>query len=156
MAQETYLKELNMICEYLNNWFWREKIAGTFDVTAGSIDVPSLKDGQYYRIIGSVFNEGIHIYPSSDLKAEEFKGEVWAMVIPEDIIALASDLHSWLAEYGTAGSEALSPYSSESFNGYSYSKNAGGGADASGAGANSWQNAFSYRLIPYRRLRGAT
>lgn len=156
MAQETYLKELNMICEYLNNWFWRDKIAGEFEVSGGSITVPSLQNGQYYRIIGSVFNEGIHIYPSTDLKEEDFKGEVWSMVIPQDIIDLASDLHDWLTEYGTASSEALSPYTSESFNGYSYSKNAGGGSDASGAGANSWQNAFSYRLIPYRRLRGAT
>ena len=156
MAKETYLKELNMICEYLNNWFWRDKIAGEFEVSGGSITVPSLQNGQYYRIIGSVFNEGIHIYPSTDLKEEDFKGEVWSMVIPQDIIDLASDLHDWLTEYGTASSEALSPYTSESFNGYSYSKNAGGGSDASGAGANSWQNAFSYRLIPYRRLRGAT
>lgn len=154
MAQETYLTELNMICEYLNNWFWRDKIAGKFEVIGGSIDVPSLKNGQYYRIIGSVFNEGIHIYPSTDLKEEEFEGQVWSMVIPQDIIDLASDLHEWLAKYGTAGSDAMSPYTSESFNGYSYSKSTG--ADASGAGANGWQNVYAPRLLPYRRLRGAS
>ena len=155
MAQETYLKELNMICEYLNNWFDKDRYAGDFSIAGGSVSVDALKNGQYYRIIGSVFNEGIHVYPSTDLTDEDFKGEVWSMVIPQDIIDLASDLHSWLATYGSAGSEALSPYASESFNGYSYSKSVGG-SDASGAGANSWQNAFSYRLIPYRRLRGAT
>lgn len=156
MADNTFLKELDMICAYLNNWFWREKVQGNFAIVDGAIDVPSLKEGQYFRIIGSIFNEGVHIYPTDDLKDEEFEGEVWSMVIPQDIIDLASDLHDWLTEYGTASSEALSPYTSESFNGYSYSKNAGGGSDASGAGANSWQNAFAYRLIPYRRLRGAT
>ena len=155
MAQDTYLKELNLICEYLNNFFWRQKISGDFSISGGSMEIPALKEGQYFRILGSIFNEGIHIYPASDLKDEEFKGQVWAMVIPEDIIALASDLHEWLAEYGQAGSEALSPFTSESFAGYSYSKNAGG-ADASGAGSNSWQAVFASRLIPYRRIRGAS
>lgn len=155
MADNTYLKELNLICTYLNNWFWRDKYEGDFTISDGSISLDSLKEGQYFRIVGSIFNEGIHIYPASDLKDEEFKGQVWGMVIPEDIISLASDLNEWLAKYGTAGSEALSPYTSESFNGYSYSKNAGG-SDGSGAGSNSWQSAFASRLMPYRRLRGAT
>lgn len=151
---ETHLKELNMICAYLNNWFWREKMQGNFTIEDGVIPVDSLKDGQYFRIIGSIFNEGIHLYPTSDLKDEEFEGQIWSMVIPQDIIDLASDLHEWLAKYGTAGSDAMSPYTSESFNGYSYSKSTG--ADASGAGANGWQNVYAPRLLPYRRLRGAS
>lgn len=155
MAQDIYLKELNLICEYLNNFFWRQKISGNFIISGGTMEIPALKEGQYFRIIGSTFNEGIHIYPASDLKDEEFKGEVWAMVIPQDIIALASDLHDWLDAYGSATSAANSPYNSESFSGYSYSKSTGADA-SSGAGANSWQAAFNSRLLPYRRLRGAT
>ena len=72
MAQETYLKELNMICEYLNNWFDRDRYAGDFSIAGGSVSVDALKNGQYYRIIGSVFNEGIHVYPSTDLTDEDF------------------------------------------------------------------------------------
>lgn len=155
MANNTYLKELNLICEYLNNFFWRQKIEGIFSIADGSVVIPALKEGQYYRILGSIFNEGIHIYPSSDLTDEEFKGQVWAMVIPQDIIALASDLHDWLEQYGVVGSEALSPYTSESFNGYSYSKSAGGDS-SSATGSNSWQSVFASRLIPYRRTRGAS
>lgn len=154
MANDIHLTEINLICDYCNNYFWREKIAGDFTISGGSINVPSLQNGQYFRITGSVFNEGIHIYPASDLTDEEFKGVIWAMAIPKDIIALASDLHDWLGKYGSADSEALSPFDSESFGNYSYNKGSDSASDGS-VSANSWQGAFASRLIPYRRLRGA-
>ena len=149
-------KMLTLICDYLNNYFWRSKIEGTFTIENGSVSIPSLKENQYYRIVGSIFNEGIHKYPSSDLEDEEFEGQVWAMAIPQDIIALASDLDEWLTKYGDVGSEALSPFTSESFAGYSYSKNAGGSDASSATGSNSWQSVFASRLMPYRRTRGAS
>jgi hypothetical protein len=46
----------------------------------------------------------------------------------------------------------MSPFTSESFGGYSYSK--GGGSDASGKGQNTWQGAFKARLNAYRRMKG--
>ena len=53
-------KMLTEICDYLNNYFWRLKIVGEFKIENGSITVEQLKDGQYFRIVGSLFNDGVH------------------------------------------------------------------------------------------------
>lgn len=143
---------LTEICEYLNNYFWEKKISGKFSISEGSITVPTLKNGQYFRIVGSTFNDGVHIYPASDLKAEEFNGAIWAMAVPATVIAIASDIKDWQDLYGGADSSAMSPFNSESFDGYSYSKSGSGNANS---GSNStWQDVFGGRLNKYRRLRG--
>lgn len=144
---------LTEICDYLNNYFWDKKIDGKFTISGGSIDVPALKEGQYFRIIGSTFNDGVHIYPASNLKNEEFEGSIWAMAVPATVIAIASDIKEWQTKYGGADSDAMSPFTSESFAGYSYSKSGSGNANS---GSNiTWQDVFGGRLNKYRKLRGA-
>lgn len=146
-------RTLTEVCTYLNNFFWEKKIRGTFHIKDGAIEVSALKDGQYFCISGSTFNNGVHLYPATDLKDEDFEGEVMAMAVPETVIALASDIEAWQAKYGTVNSTNMSPFTSESFSTYSYSKQVGGGA---GGGSNTtWMDAFRDRLNPYRRLRGA-
>lgn len=144
---------LTEICEYLNNYFWQKKITGAFTISEGSIQIPALKEGQYFRIIGSTFNDGVHLYPATDLTDEEFEGAIWAMAVPSTVIAIASDIKEWQTLYGGADSSAMSPFNSESFGGYSYSKS-GSGNENSGSNA-SWQDVFGGRLNKYRRLRGA-
>ena len=147
-------KTLTAICDYLNNYFWRQKIEGKFIIQNGHITVPALKEGQYFRIIGSTFNDGVHKYVATEvLTDEEFTGAVWSMAVPQTVIDLASDIESWMQLYGSVDSPALSPYNSESFGNYSYSKD--GGAGSISGKANTWQNVFAARLAPYRRLRGA-
>ena len=141
---ETVLTEM---CEYLNNYFGVKKIEGTFVIADGSLEVDGLKDGQYFRIMGSTFNNGVHLCPENDLTDEEFKGSVWLMAVPQTVISLAADIAAWQAKFGQATSDAMSPFNSESFSGYSYSKNSAGGAM-------SWQDAFASRLSKYRKLRG--
>lgn len=144
---------LTEICEYLNNYFWEKKISGNFTISDGAIEAIGLKDGQYFRIIGSTFNDGVHIYPATDLKDEEFEGSVWAMAVPATVIAIASDIKEWQTKYGGADSDAMSPFNSESFAGYSYSKSGSGNANS---GSNiTWQDVFGGRLNKYRKLRGA-
>ena len=112
-----------------------------------------MKAGQYFRIQGSTFNDGVHKYPideSNKLVNEQFNGTIWAMAVPQTVIALAADIKTWQAAYGAPTSAALSPYNSESFSGYSYSKDSSG---ISG-GSMSWQDAFAGRLNKYRKLRG--
>ena len=75
------------------------------------------------------------------------------MAVPQTVIAIASDIKDWQTKYGTASSDAMSPFNSESFNGYSYSKS--GSGNANGGSNVSWQDAFGGRLNKYRRLRGA-
>lgn len=144
---------LTEICEYLNNYFWEKKISGNFTISDGAIDAVGLKDGQYFRIIGSTFNDGVHIYPATDLTDEIFEGSIWAMAVPATVITIASDINEWQTKYGGADSDAMSPFTSESFAGYSYSKSGSGNANS---GSNiTWQDVFGGRLNKYRKLRGA-
>lgn len=145
-------KMLTEVCDYLNNYFWRQKIAGKFTIEEGSIVIPQLKEGQYFRIVNSIFNDGVHQYPVSDLTDEEFEGEIWSMAVPQTVVDLASDIADWQSEYGSAKSEAMSPYTSESFGNYSYSKSAGG-AGGTGSASSGWQGVFANRLNKWRRLR---
>lgn len=144
---------LTEMCEYLNNYFLEKKITGTFTIENGILTVGDLKEGQYFRIQGSTFNDGVHKYPITNdnkLIDESFNGTIWAMAVPQTVIALVADIKAWQAQYGAPTSAALSPFNSESFSGYSYSK---GGSGSSG-GAMTWQDAFAGRLNKYRKLRG--
>ena len=144
---------LTEVCEYLNNYFWEKKIVGKFTITNGNINVAGLKDGQYFRVMGSTFNNGVHLYPSSVLKDEEFEGSIWLMAVPATVIDLVLQINEWQNKYGSPTSSAMSPYNSESFAGYSYSKSVGS-LDSSGNNTNSWQSVFASKLAPYKRLRG--
>ena len=147
---------LTEVCEYLNNYFWEKKIAGHFLIHEGDISINGIKEGQYFRIIGSTFNDGVHKYPIDTEEAplidEEFDGFIWTMAVPATVIAISSDIGKWQDEYGSADSAAMSPFNSESFSTYSYSKSGSGNANS---GSNTtWQDVFGGRLNKYRKLRG--
>lgn len=144
---------LTQICQDIHNWFDRNqpKWYGSFTISAdGTITHPGmvLKQGQYIRVIGSTFNDGVHLYPASDAVAEDFEGAIWAMAVPPAVIALAEKIQMWIDKYGGVDSVAMSPYTSESFGGYSYSKNAAGGVD----GVGTWRSVFAGDLNPWRKL----
>ena len=140
---------LTEICQYLRNWFVRERHSGTYTIKGGSLTTDFLQDGQCYRIVGSVFNDGVHIYKSYTLMDETFKGEVWGMAVPKEIIDLAREIEDWVK----SNQEALnSPYVSESFGGYSYSFGSVGGASSGSSGVPGWQSHFADRLAPWRKI----
>ena len=150
-------KSLTELCAELNNYFPVKKIGGKFAVEGGAItgiERLNLQDGQYYRVIGSVFNDGVH--KSTDVLTDEtsFVGQVWSMAVPQAVIDLSLDIAAWNTKYGGVDSPVMSPYNSESFGGYSYSKSAGGAGAGGAQSANSWQSAFASRLSKWRRLRG--
>lgn len=145
-------KTLTAVCEYLNNYFWRSKIVGSFTIENGTLEVPTLKSGQYFRVIGSLLNDGVYRYPATGLIDEDFNGAIWSMAVPPAVIDLVSDIEEWQEKYGGIDSENMSPFNSESFGGYSYSKSSSSGSMGSG-NTNSWQGVFASRLAPYRRLR---
>lgn len=145
------------LCQELRNWFDRDmkKWSGDFAVENGELSGFSelLKTGQYFRVIGSVFNDGVHKYGDADLADETFTGSVWAMAVPPAVIALSSDIDAWIAKYGSGDAVARSPFNSESFGGYSYSKSAGGSSgDSSGSKGGSWKAAFAYDLNRWRKI----
>lgn len=106
---------LEQVLRHLNNWFLVEIREGTFTVENGSIALPFLLTNQYFRICGSVFNDGLHQYPVTDLTDETFTGTVWVLAVPKAVLVLAEDIAAWEEKNGEA---VLSPYTSESFGGY--------------------------------------
>ena len=139
---------LEQVLMNIRNWFPVKGgiHSGAFTIKDGGITLPFLADGQYFRICGSVFNDGLHQYNVLDLTDETFTGTIWALAIPQPIIDLANEIKEWQVK----NSDALSsPYSSESFGGYSYSK----ATNSETGGAETWQSHFKQQLSAWRKIR---
>lgn len=157
---------LTEVCAELRNWFAQTKYFGTITIEDNAVyitskrgifvtgDIPVrdyIQTGQYFRIIGSLFNDGVYEMPPSTLKDETFEGAIWAMAVPPAVIALSDEISAWRHKYEAEDSGALSPYMSESFGGYSYSK---GSSASAGGGRNTatWQSVFASRLDQWRKV----
>ena len=140
------LEELMRECR---NWFKVPDGAysGTFTIKDGSITLPFLVYGQYFRIVGSVFNDGVYEYGNVYLQDETFEGAIWALSVPPAFIKLSEEIKSWRDQYENA---ANSPFQSESFAGYSYTKSSANGN--SGGSVTGWQGVFASRLNKWRKL----
>lgn len=140
------LEELMRECR---NWFVIPNGVhlGTFAIKDGSIALPFLAMGQYFRIIGSVFNDGVYQYGADSLTDETFNGVVWALSVPAAFVSLADDVEAWRNKYENA---ANSPFQSESFAGYSYTKSSAIGN--SGGSVTGWQSVFAARLNKWRKI----
>ena len=72
------------------------------------------------------------------------------MGVSRDFEELCNDISAWREKNEAADSANMSPFSSESFGGYSYSK---GSSGSSGGGSGvTWQDQFRARLNTYRRI----
>lgn len=142
---------LERLLACMHNWFLLPDgvHVGTYSIEQGSITLPFLRDGQYFRVIGSVFNDGLHKYPCSDLSDETFEGAIWALAIPKAVVALSEDIAKWQEKNGEA---AASPYQSESFGGYTYTMRSGNNGTSA---FNGWQSAFRDRMKEWRKIKGA-
>ena len=150
---------LSELCHELKNWFDRgqPRFIGGFDIVDGRITSDEfndkIQDGQYFRIIGSVFNDGVYCFNSKlALHDESFAGAIWLMAVPPEVVELSNEIADWCAMYAGVDSSAMSPYNSESFGGYSYSKSSGGSGNGSKSNPSSWQSAFSNRLNRWRKI----
>lgn len=142
------------VCKYLKNWFDRnqKKHIGVIKISGGELEnTYDLKSGQYYRIVGSVLNDGIYKHPFNTLTDEVFDGAIWEMAIPQAFLSLCDDIEAWKNKYAAADSTALSPFNSESFGGYSYSKSSGAN-DTAKDKSGTWQGVFGARLAPWRKI----
>lgn len=132
---------LDEICGSIHNYFESDVLSGEFEIVGGSIAL-DLKDGQYFRVVGSAFNDGVWCYPAVEMIDETFDGEIWAMNVPRDFLKIANEIKDWQTTNGNVGA-----YQSESFGGYSYQRATNGNGKAVG-----WQDAFSDRLKRWRKL----
>ena len=136
---------LETVLMYLNNWFVVGRYDDTYTIEDGKLTLPFLAIGQYFRVFGGLFNDGLHQYPAADLMDETFDGTIWALAVPKAVISLSEEISAWNEKNGAAG-----PYSSESFGGYSYTR-----ATKSNGQAVGWQDVFAARLSPWKKPPGS-
>ena len=131
------LEELMRECR---NWFVAPNGVhlGTFTIEDGSIALPFLVIGQYFRV---------YQYGTGGLTDETFDGAVWALAVPAAFISLVEDVEAWRDKYESA---ANSPFQSESFAGYSYTKSSAN--SNSGGSVTSWRGVFASRLNKWRKI----
>lgn len=142
------------VFQYLRNWFDRNqpKYYGKFTIENGAlVGDYKIATGQFYRIMGSALNDGVYKYGSEEeLDDEVFEGAIWLMAVPKDVRNLIAEIDMWQEKYGGIDSANMSPYQSESFGGYSYSKASGGSTSSSSVPT--WQSVFADRLGRYKKL----
>lgn len=132
-----------MVMKHIKNFFpdTSKQMSGRFVVSSGAVDpFPSLLDGQYVLIEGSILNDGVWNGGFTTLRDEEFNGVVTPLKVPHDFVMLVGEIESWIAENGS------NPYVSESFGGYSYTRATGS------HGVQSWSEVFATRLNAWRKL----
>lgn len=141
---------INDFCEEVNNYFEQTRIFGKFEIINGNMDLNryGIQEGQYIRVVGSVFNDGVYQYPippENELVDEKFDGAIWVMAVPSSVVTQIEEVNQWEA---MNQSTLNSPYQSESFGGYSYmlkAENAEGGLN--------WQTHFRRKLDRWRKVR---
>ena len=141
---------LETVLIHLKNWFVvpRGVHEGIYTIENSTLELSFLQKGQYYRICGSVFNDGLHKYgdPADKLQNETFTGAVWALAIPAAVVELSAKIEEWQTKNGDA---VASPFTSESFGGYSYTK----ATDSKTGTVATWETVFRSQLNPFRKLR---
>ncbi len=157
-AGDVSLLMIYNVCKYCKNFFFRHDniYTGAFSISNGELTgncdgqsvtlADMVKSGQYYLIAGSDLNDSIHQCGRDTLEDELFYGNVYPLSIPKAFISLVQEIADWQTKNGE---KVTSPFSSESFGGYSYTKASGLSSES---GAASWQDAFRGRLISYRKI----
>ena len=136
---------LTELCAELRNYFVVSIHEGRFTINGGKIaPLDFIQENQYFRIVGSVFNDGVYKNTADlELTNENFSGSVWSMAVPPSVIDLAEEIK----KYNESDEAKPSAYNSESFGGYAYTK----ATDENGAPMG-WKKVFASRLNPYRRI----
>lgn len=145
---------LTEICQYLHNYFDYERHYGDISIIGQSIFCDGkeieIESGQYFALFRDKFVLGV--YKKGDtLTDKTFEGAVWLMDVPVSILNADTWATNWMNKNGGVDSEANSPFQSESWGGYSYSK----GSNSSGkiGGSVFDQATFVRMLAPYRKLK---
>ena len=140
------------VMRYCRNFFPASYGAfqGEWVITDGTLDLSDcINDNQYFFIEGSSSNDGVYKAPAiGELEDETFTGVITPLNPPKAFIRLCEEMQAWEAQYGGVNSTNMSPYQSESFGGYSYTKASG---NAGTGGSVSVWDVFSKKLAIWRR-----
>ena len=150
---------LQQVLEHIHNRFIKTPYVGKYSISGGVISpLDFLIEGQRFWITGSVLNDGVYTYHADGCKDdddvnvagfadEDFTGVICALAVPPAVIALSADILGWVSKYGDI---VNSPYTSESFGGYSYTRASGSGTGGNAAAG--WQDVFESRLNAWRKI----
>lgn len=145
---------LDDYCANLKNYFIidfdKDIHIGEYTIENTTITLDFLSDNQYFRIVGSKFNDGVYKYDNKlKLIDETFKGGIWAMSVPPDFLSAVQDANTYLTAHPNATS-----LQSESFGGYSYTRaNSRSNGSYSLGGFSYLPTTIADRLNRYRRMR---
>lgn len=146
---------LGLICAEIRNWFTYDcdKHVGSFSIKDGVITPSFDFKTDYIRIVGSRKNDGVYKVSEMELVDEdEFRGGIWEMSVPKSFLDLASEINDWQNKYAGVDSTLMSPFQSEAFGGYSYTKASGGSSSGAGNSALTWQSVYASRLNAFRKI----
>ncbi len=151
---------LQQVLEFIHNRFTQKPHVGTYKIVDGVISpLDFLIEGQRFWIVGSTLNDGVYTYHESgctndddnevvSFEDEEFGGTICGLAVPKAVLNITNEIADYEAKYGGLNN---SPYTSESFGGYTYSK----AVRTVGAGAGTaagWQQVYGDRLNTWRKL----
>ena len=139
---------IEQVLNFIHNYFISSTKRGHFEIVGGTLIIDGIKDGQYIKIEGSDLNNGIYLYPTDNLNDEEFDGTVHGLAVPPAVLKVVSDIENWMDKYGEVSN---SPFQSESFGGYSYTR-ASGSSNSSNSSAPTWQSVFGSSLNAWRKI----
>lgn len=167
------IETIESLCAEAHNYFETSKEINDYAIENGIISLPFLSENQFFRIVGSKFNDGIYIYSENfiirdatwedvlsdhpDWKALSEKDwgnikhyaltdeEFHGGIWPMRMPRAFLSLAKEVHEYNLSEASKPSPYASENISGhYSYTK--GSPSD------NAWQNVFRSKLNRWRKV----
>ena len=135
------------IMKRINNFFIVESGRKTWTIEDGKIALPFVQENQYFKITGSTFNDGVYKYTDEvQLTDETFNGVISAMAVPQSFLDLVDEIEEWQKSNSKV---ITSPYQSESFSDYSYTKTSN---STSNSKPMTWYSVFSDRLSIYKKV----
>ena len=149
---------LEQVLNHIHNWFVYDEIGvSRCAVEGGSLPASvSIPEGAWYRIQGSLFNDGLHQHPADDLTDETFDGTVTVCAIPRVLLGIVDEITDYIDAMNESDAAVRgAKFQSESFGGYTYSlkgDSRANSASGGGSGLSGWQAAFRTDLNPWRKM----
>lgn len=145
------MTDITRMCTILHNFFTDKNhiFYNIYTIPDNILNNNFINKGQYFRITGSCFNNGVYCNISEDLKRlknETFKGSIWVMDVPPDFISLCEEVERFNAKIAELSGN-FRGYSAESWGGYSYNL-----PTSAPSYMHDWQYKIKQAMNAYRKI----